>query len=110
MHVDSEFYWEEKRKRKHIEMNVLQRIRQAIREQKYRISTHANEEMAEDSLIANDVENIILTGEISQKFTHDLRGTRYEVFGEALDHRPAYAVCRFLLSGVLLIITAYTED
>lgn len=91
-------------------MNALQHMQQAIREQKYRISSHANEEMAEDSLVANDVENIILTGKITRKFTHDPRGTRYEVFGEALAHRPAYAVCRFLFSGVLLIITAYTED
>ena len=91
-------------------MNVLQRMQQSIREQNYRISAHANEEMAKDFLIADDVENVILTGEIARTFTHDPRGTRYEVFGETLDHRPAYAVCRFLLSSVLLIITAYTED
>lgn len=51
------------------EMDVLQSMRQAIREQSYRISSHANDEMDEDFLTASDVENIILTGEISRKFT-----------------------------------------
>ncbi|MEW6607792.1 MAG: DUF4258 domain-containing protein [bacterium] len=91
-------------------MDVLQRMRQAIREQRYRISSHANDEMAEDFLVAADIENIILTGEIMRKFTHDRRGTRYEVLGHTVNYRRAYVVCRFLLSGVLLIITAYIKE
>ena len=39
----------------------MQRMRQAIREQRYRISAHANDEMADDFLVAADIENIILT-------------------------------------------------
>ncbi len=91
-------------------MDVLRRMRQAICEQRYRISSHANDEMADDFLVAADIENIILTGEIARKFTHDPRGTRYEVLGDTVDHRRVYVVCRFLLSGVLLIITAYVEE
>lgn len=49
-------------------MDVLRRMRRAIREQRYRISSHANDEMADDFLEAVDVENVILTGEIVQKF------------------------------------------
>lgn len=62
-------------------MDPLQRMRQAIREQRYRISAHANDEMSDDDLIATDIESIILTGRITQAFTHDPRGTRYEVLG-----------------------------
>ncbi len=91
-------------------MDVLRRMRQAIRGQRYRISSHANDEMADDFLVVADIENIILTGEIMRKFTHDPRGTRYEVLGDTVDYRRAYVVCRFLLSGVLLIITAYVEE
>ena len=90
-------------------MNILQRMRQAIREQRYRISSHANEEMANDFLVAADIEKIILTGKIATKFTKDPRGIRYEVCGDTLDYRRGYVVCRFLLSGILLIITAYVE-
>jgi hypothetical protein len=91
-------------------MDVLRRMRRAIREQRYRISSHANDEMADDFLEAADVENVILTGEIVQKFTHDPRGTRYEVLGDTTDYRRACVVCRFLLSGTLLVITTYVEE
>jgi hypothetical protein len=91
-------------------MRALQRMRQAIREQRYRISSHANEEMSEDDLLAEDIESIILTGQITRKFTRDPRGTRYEVTGDTMNGRHACVVCRFLPSGVLRIITAYVEE
>lgn len=91
-------------------MGELQRIQQAVREQRYRISSHANEEMSDDNLEAEDVEHILLTGEITQRFTHDPRGTRYEVTGDTADYRRACVVCRFLLSGALLIITAFVPE
>ncbi len=90
-------------------MQMLQRMRQAIREQQYRISGHANEEMSEDGFEAEDIESIILTGQITGRFTRDPRGTRYEVTGDATDGRRACVVCRFLPSSVLLIITVYVE-
>lgn len=91
-------------------MDVLRRMRQAILEQRYRISSHANDEMAADFLLAADIENIVLTGKITRRFTHDPRGTRYEVLGHTVDYRRAHVICRLLLSCVLLIITAYVEE
>lgn len=91
-------------------INVLRRIRQAIHAQKYRISSHANDEMADDLLMSEDIERIILTGTVMCEFQDDPRGTRYEVRGETLDRRYAYVVSRFLYSDVLLIITAYAEE
>ena len=44
-------------------MDILQRIRRAVREQKYRISSHANEEMSEDDLEAKDIECNVLAVE-----------------------------------------------
>jgi hypothetical protein len=90
-------------------MDPLQRMRQAIREAQYRLSSHANDEMSDDLLVMSDVERVILTGTIVRVLSHDPRGTRYEVLGVTLDGRRAYVVCRFLLSGNLLIITAYAE-
>lgn len=86
---------------------MLKVIQEAIRKEQYRISTHANEEMAKDDLLAIDVEQIILTGKIARRFTRDPRGTRYEVHGEKSDGRKAAVVCRVSASKVLLIITAY---
>jgi len=92
-----------------IKKDVILRMREAILLQKYRISSHANEEMADDLLISDDIENVILTGKITRKFKRDPRGTRYEVCGMTVNCRKAYVICRFLTSGFLLIITAYIE-
>ncbi len=91
-------------------MRALQNMRQAVREQQYRISSHANEEMSEDDLVVEDIESVILTGEIVRRFTRDPRGTRYEVIGDTMDGRRACVVCRFLPSTALLIITAYAQE
>ena len=91
-------------------MDILQRMRQAVRQQNYRLSSHANDEMADDWLTSVDIEEIIRTGTIADKFTHDPCGIRYEVYGKTRDQRQAYVVCRFLLSGTLLIVTAYAEE
>ncbi len=74
-------------------MDVLQRLRRAIRDENYRISTHANDEMADDLLIAADVERIILTGRVVDNLTHDERGTRYVVLGDTIDNRKAFVIC-----------------
>ncbi|MFQ5752836.1 MAG: DUF4258 domain-containing protein [bacterium] len=71
------------------------------------MSSHANEEMSEDELEAIDIENIILTGKIVRKFTYDPRGTRYQIIRNTTDNRRAHTVCRFLNSGILLIITVF---
>lgn len=90
-------------------MRELERIRHAFRNQHYRISSHANEEMSEDDMQAADVESIVCTGSIARRFTRDPRGVRYEIAGKTTDGRHAFVVCRFLASGVLLVITAYGE-
>jgi Domain of unknown function (DUF4258) len=91
-------------------MRAIARIREAIRQQRYRVSSHANEEMSEDDLEAVDVEQIILTGRIVRRYTRDPRGTRYEVVGQTTDQRQAAVVCRFLPSSVLLIVMAYADE
>jgi len=91
-------------------VSAIEQLRSAIRQERYRISGHANEELTEDDLTADDVESIVLGGAVTRRFTRDPRGTRYEVTGRAADGRLASVVCRFLPSGVLLIITGYAEE
>lgn len=58
-------------------MQILYKIRQAIIDRNYYLSSHAEEEMLDDDLDRNDVENAILYGHIDKKMTNDIRGTRY---------------------------------
>jgi hypothetical protein len=86
---------------------TIDKLREQIRDQKYLISVHANEEMSNDGLMAIDLENAILTGKIERRFTKDPRGARYEVVGEACDGRPVAVVCRTIGTGWLRIVTVY---
>jgi len=91
-------------------MQAIERIRRAIRTEHYRVSAHANEEMDADALAIEDVENVVLTGRIARRLTHDPRGIRYDVLGQTVDGREAHAVCRFLPSRTLLVITAWAVE
>jgi len=63
--------------------------------------------MANDLLVAIDVENTILTGTITKKFTKDPRGVRYEVTGQACVGRAVTVICRIVAGNWLRIVTVF---
>jgi len=86
----------------------IDRIRQKIRLGEYDMSAHAMEEMAEDMLTILDVEEAILSGQITRVEKDDPRGTKYIVVGTALDRQtPVGVVGRFASNERYLIITVY---
>ena len=89
---------------------AIDKLRDLVREERYQISIHANEEMANGLLEAIDVENAILTGSITKRFTKDPRGTRYEVTGEASDGRTITVLSRTLGTEWLRIITVFALE
>jgi hypothetical protein len=91
-------------------VSVIERIREKIRTRDYYLSSHAEEEMAEDGFERADMENAILVGFVQKKLTHDPRGTRYRVEGPARDGRPMQVLCRFKEVGSLVIITLYEKE
>ncbi len=91
-------------------MSTIERIRQQIRDREYFMSSHAEEEMAEDAFERPDVENAILRGTVDKKLTRDPRGTRYRIEGPALDGRWMHVICRFRETGDLIIIAVYAKE
>lgn len=89
---------------------TIDKLRRLIRDQEYDISIHANEEMSNDALMAVDIENAILTGKITKRFTKEARGTRYQVTGQACDGRLVAVICRILNSGWLRIVTVFALE
>ena len=63
--------------------------------------------MSNDDLVAVDVENAILSGKITKKFTKDPRGTRFEVTGGACDGRSVSVICRIVAGKWLRIVTVF---
>lgn len=88
-------------------MSVIEKIRLKVRERDYYLSSHAEEEMAEDRLERSDVERALIEGKIDKKLTYDPRGTRYRVQGPAIDGRIIHVICRFRETGPLIIVTVY---
>ncbi len=86
----------------------LQRIRDAILQQRYILTEHAYNEMDEDGLDVLDVESALLSGAIDRALTRDPRGARYVVIGNATDDKtPVGVVVRFVEHDQLLVITVY---
>lgn len=88
-------------------MPVIEKIRQKIRERDYFLSSHAEDEMAEDRLERIDVERAILEGSVEKKLTNDPRGTRYRIQGPAIDGRLIHVICRFREVDCMIIVTVY---
>ena len=91
-------------------MSESERIREKIRTRDYYLSSHAEEELAEDGFERSDMENAILTGSVEKRLTHDPRGTRYRVEGSAKDGRMMHVRCRFKEVASLVIITADKKE
>ena len=66
-------------------MTIIEKIRRKVRTRDYYLSSHAEEEMAEDRFERQDVEKAILQGFVQKKLTRDPRGTRYRIEGPATD-------------------------
>ena len=89
-------------------MTVIDSIRQKILDGDYEIAIpHFFEEMADDDLELIDIETAIANGRLTRRFTKDVRGTRYEVAGNAIDGRTIGVICRIKESGKVLLITVY---
>lgn len=73
------------------------------------MSGHAMEEMAEDDLDIEDVEQVLLQGQIVKIERDDPRGTKYVIEGKAVNGMvPVAVVGRFTTTERYLIITVYT--
>jgi len=66
--------------------------------------------MVADGFDRSDVEHAILQGFVEKKLTHDPRGTRYRIEGQANDGRWMHVVCRFHEAHSLIIITVYARE
>jgi hypothetical protein len=87
---------------------LLECIRHAVRAQRYDVTKHAVDEMAEDGLDIVDVETAILNGTIAKTQKDDPRGARYSFHGIAADGVTRVgSTGRFTETGRYLIITAY---
>jgi ABC-type multidrug transport system ATPase subunit len=83
-------------------------LRNQIRKLNYVVSTHATEELEDDNLTILDLENIILTGQITERQRDSkTREHKYVITGITLDGSQAQTVAKIGFTGKLIVITVY---
>ena len=88
--------------------STINQLRNLIRTLNYVVSTHATEELEDDELSILDLENIIFTGQITERQRDaQTREIKYVVSGVTLGGSHAQAVAKVGFTGKLIIITIY---
>ena len=86
----------------------ISHLRQLIRTLNYVVSTHAADELEDDNLTVYDLENIILTGQVTERQRDKVtRESKYVVHGSTLDGQAAETAVKIGHTGKLFVITVY---
>ena len=89
---------------------ILQKIREKIRNRQYVMTLHAEEEMEDDDLSIFDVESGILTGSIRERQKDQGSGEwKYIVEGQTLDEDFIVVVAKFCATQKVVMITVWRE-
>lgn len=89
---------------------MLGRFRSLVRSDEYLLSVHALEEMAEDDVLTEDVEHVILTGAIVERqVDRATRERKYVFLGKDLAGDSVGLVGKMGSAGKAVIITVYRE-
>ncbi|MBA2352157.1 MAG: DUF4258 domain-containing protein [Burkholderiales bacterium] len=87
---------------------TISQFRHLIRTLNYVVSTHAAEELEDENLSILDLENIVLTGQITKRQRDaQTREIKCVVSGVTLDGASAEAVVKVGFTGKLIVITVY---
>jgi hypothetical protein len=86
----------------------LKKIREKIFSRQYVVTTHADDEMHDDSFSIYDVEHVILTGEIVERQRDEVTGEwKYCIMGKTLGEQNAQVVAKLGPTDKLVIITVF---
>ena len=88
----------------------LEAIRRLVREGRYRLTLHAENERDQDRITAHEIETALssLQAEIIEDYPNDPRGPSFLLLGFTEAGKPIHAVCA--LTDVLVVVTLYRPD
>ncbi|MBI4745938.1 MAG: DUF4258 domain-containing protein [Deltaproteobacteria bacterium] len=87
---------------------ILKEMRDKVRERKYVMSIHGEEEMNNDCLSIYDVERGILTGKIVERQKDKVSAEwKYRITGQTVDGKEVEVIAKLSPTGKLVIITVY---
>ena len=87
---------------------VLRLLRERVRDRRFVMTVHAEEEMDEDGLTVFDLERCILSGKIVERQKDREAGDwKYLVRGATLADEEAIVVCKMSPTSKVVLITVY---
>ena len=90
---------------------ILIKFKECIRENRYIVTLHGEEEMDEDELSIFDVERAILTGAIIERQKDSGKEEcKYVVRGQTMDCLQIAVVAKFSPTNKMVIITVYRDE
>jgi ABC-type multidrug transport system ATPase subunit len=90
--------------------NIRNNIREMTRRLEYVMTVHAVEEMENDGLTILDIENVIFSGEITERQKdYDTGEWKYLINGQSLDEHETIVVAKLSGTGKLVIITVFFQ-
>ena len=89
---------------------ILNKFTECVRENRYVVTLHCEEEMDEDELSISDVEMAILTGTIIERQKDSEKGEwKYIVRGQTMDGQEIAVVAKLSPTNKMVIITVYRD-
>ena len=86
----------------------LKKIREKVFNRQYVVTTHADDEMHDDSMSVYDIEHVMLTGEIVERQRDEVTGEwKYRIIGKTLGQQDAQVVVKLGPTDKLVIITVF---
>ena len=90
---------------------ILIKFKECIRENRYVVTLHGEEEIDEDELSIFDVERAILTGAIIERQKDIVKGEwKYIVRGQTMDGSEIAIVAKLSSTNKMVIITVYRDE
>ena len=90
---------------------ILIKFKKCVRENRYVVTLHGEEEMDEDVLSIFDVERAILTGAIIERQKDSEKGEwKYIVRGQIIDGSELTVVAKLSSTNIMVIITVYRDE
>ena len=80
-------------------------IREKVRSQEYDLSSHAHRERQEEQISIAEIEQVLLAGDIIEKYPNDPRGESC-LIGAKVENKPLHVICG-MRGERLLIVTTY---
>lgn len=87
-------------------MATLREIQALVRNERFYLTEHADEEATVDGIDIYDIENSILNGKIRRTWPKE---DKFEVVGTSLDGRSIGVVCRITKTLKVRVITVYLD-